>query len=152
MDLQGILPGYPYPVSTSLLPEYVFIAAATVPSHTKKTIAEALFRLFLACLAPVVTCLKQIHLCHQCLAFATITGLPQSFIQQPSCAKHNQPLSATTLSPAACYIAGSKDSPGIPNYSLNMVAQLHLKKLESTYAHAHWFDRLGSEQIPRVQL
>ncbi|KAL3157894.1 hypothetical protein ABBQ32_012304 [Trebouxia sp. C0010 RCD-2024] len=38
-------PGYPYPVSTTLLPADVFIAAATVPSYTKKTIAEALFRI-----------------------------------------------------------------------------------------------------------
>ncbi|KAL3130103.1 hypothetical protein ABBQ38_008419 [Trebouxia sp. C0009 RCD-2024] len=40
-----ITPGYPYPVSTTLLPADIFIAAATVPSHTKKTIAEALFRI-----------------------------------------------------------------------------------------------------------
>lgn len=45
--LQAIPPGYPYPVSTTLLPADIFIAAATVRSHTKKTIAEALFRLFL---------------------------------------------------------------------------------------------------------
>ena len=64
VDLQVILPGYPYPVSTSLLPEYAFIAAATVPSHTKKTIAEALFRLFLAWLASC-SCYLSRQLYHQ---------------------------------------------------------------------------------------
>ena len=43
--LQVVPLGYPYPVSTALLPADVFIAAATVPSHTKKTIAAALYRL-----------------------------------------------------------------------------------------------------------
>ena len=68
VDLQEILPGYPYPVSTTLLPEYVFIAAPTVPSHTKKTIAEALFRSILAWLAP----------CNYCLSPTTSTVSPMT--------------------------------------------------------------------------
>ena len=42
--LQAVQPGYPYPVSTSLIPENVFIAAAKVPITTRKAVAQALYR------------------------------------------------------------------------------------------------------------
>lgn len=43
-DLQAVQPGYPYPVSTSLIPENVFVAAAHVPTRTRKAVASALYR------------------------------------------------------------------------------------------------------------
>jgi len=42
--LQAVQPDYPYPVSTSLIPENVFIAAAKVPVATRKAVAQALYR------------------------------------------------------------------------------------------------------------
>jgi len=42
--LQAVQPGFPYPVSTSLIPENVFIAAAKVPITTRKAVAQALYR------------------------------------------------------------------------------------------------------------
>lgn len=43
-DLQAVQPGYPYPVSTSLIPENVFVAAAHVPTTVRKVVASALYR------------------------------------------------------------------------------------------------------------
>lgn len=42
--LQAVQPEYPYPVSTSLIPDNVFIAAAKVPVTTRKVVAQALYR------------------------------------------------------------------------------------------------------------
>ncbi len=42
--VQAVQPGYPYPVSTILIPENVFVAAASVPTRTKKAVATALYR------------------------------------------------------------------------------------------------------------
>ncbi|KAL0036293.1 hypothetical protein WJX77_001120 [Trebouxia sp. C0004] len=41
----AVQPEYPYPVSTSLIPDNVFIAAAKVPVTTRKAVAQALYRI-----------------------------------------------------------------------------------------------------------
>ena len=74
-------PGYPYPVSTRLLPADIFIAAATVRSHTKKTIAEALFRLFLAWLT-VIAILRHLRLYQLCSFCKSVNrSKPHSSVQ-----------------------------------------------------------------------
>lgn len=42
--VQSLLPGYPYPSSTDLIPDVAVVAADSVASDVRKDVATALFR------------------------------------------------------------------------------------------------------------